>query len=446
MKFRRLLAVILCFVLVLAFAACNSGGSQAPSSTTPGGTAPGGTASDAGTKDWSNGGAVPDRDYILIGYAGPMSGPMSIFMEPTPWVEKLMLDQINKTLGGIEINGKKIELRIVYADNKSDPNTAMAAAEKLVTNDKVDILIGGWTPVGTNTASAVGERYGIPTFVFGAPEESWLEGGPYEWSMGMTFNYDDMAIDMINMWNKMETNKKIGVVLDTTVDGTVGRETVSRLLQGTEYEIVDPGAFTIGTNDFTGIISKLKGENVEIVYADMITPDFALFWKQCAQYDYIPKVMTINKGMHYAADAAAMEPSGVGLTFSALWDKNYPFSSSLLNKTNTEIADMWEAEHNAFYPYSIGYDVAMYDILYDVLSRAGSLDKEAIRTAFLATDINTVFGNLKFNENRNLPVPALGTQWVEGSKFTLDKVIVASETFPSVHSYDPIIIPYTTQK
>ena len=428
---RRLLVIVMCVVMIFALAACNGGGG-------------GGNVENGGSS--GGGDSAPDRDHILVGYAGPLTGPMSIFMNPTPWVEELMLDHINNTLGGIEIGGRKLPLRIIYADNESDPNRAVEAATRLVTENNVDILIGGWTPVGTNTASSVGERYGVPTFVFGAPEESWLEGGPYDWSMGMTFNYDDMVIDMINMWDKLDTNKKVGLVLDTTVDGTVGREVVTRLLDGTGYEIVDPGSFNIGTNDFTGIVSRLRDADVQIVYADMITPDFALFWRQCAQFDYIPRVMTINKGMHYAADAAAMEPIGIGLTFSALWDKNYPFSSALLGISATEIADKWEEEHGEFYPYSIGHDVAMYDILYDVLSRAGSLDKDAIRQAFLATNINTVFGNLRFNESRNMRVPAIGTQWVEGDKFLLDKVIVASETFPSVPSYDPIIIPITTQR
>jgi branched-chain amino acid transport system substrate-binding protein len=426
MKKSRVLAVILCAALVFALAACNSGGGS------------GGSGGSSGT-----GGAVPNRDHILVGYAAPMTGPMSIFMMPTPWVAKMMEDHINNTLGGIDIGGKKLPIKVVYADNESDPNTAMDAATKLVTQDQVDILIGGWTPVGTNTASAVGERHGVPTLVFGAPEESWLDGGPYQRSYGFTFNYDHMVADMINMWDKIDTNKKIGYLFDTTVDGTVGRDVHNRLLEGKGYTIVDPGPFNVGTNDYTAIVSKFKDENVEIVSADMITPDFALFWRQCQQYDFKPKVVTINKGMHYANDAAKMEPIGIGLSFAALWDKNYPFSSSLLGMSASEIADKYEAEHNEFYPYSIGHDVAMYDVLYDVFNRAASLSREDVRTALAATNINTVFGNFKFAENRNMKVPAIATQWIEGDKFLLDKIIVASDYFPSVPTNGtPIVIPY----
>jgi branched-chain amino acid transport system substrate-binding protein len=424
---KNLLAALLCVLLALALAACGGGSGGG-----------GGSDGDAG--------AAADREEILIGFAAPMTGPLAIFMAPTPWVEALCLDYINNELGGIEVDGKKLPVRVIYADTESDSNKAVEAATKLVTENKVDILVGGWTPVGTNTVSAVGERYSVPTFTFGSPEESWLEGGPYEWSMGMQFNYDKLCTDVINMWNKLDTNKKVGFVFDTDVDGTVGRETYTRLLEGTGYEIFDPGAYTIGTNDFTGMISKLKDAGCDIICADMITPDFTIFWKQCYQYGYVPKVCTINKGMHYEDLVENLGGgTGNGLTFSALWDKNYPFSSSLLGMTCTEIADKWEAENEGFYPYSLGYDVAMYDIFFDALSRAGTLDKEAVRQAILDTNINTVFGNLSFNDNRCMQVPAIGTQWVPGDRFEFDKVVVASDTFPAIPAHEPFIIPGTTQ-
>ncbi|MDR1572048.1 MAG: ABC transporter substrate-binding protein [Clostridiales Family XIII bacterium] len=431
---KKLLAVALCALIAFALSACGGGGGGEGESSGEAGEPPA---------------ASSDKDEILIGFAAPMTGPLSIFMGPTPWVEELCLDAINNVNGGIYIDeaGGKLPIRVVYADTESDSNKAMEVATKLVTENKVDILVGAWTPVGTNPISAVGERYEVPVFTFGAPEESWLEGGPYNWATGMQFNYDMLCTDVINMWDKLDTNKKVGFVLDTDVDGTTGREVYTRLLAGTDYEIFDPGAYTIGTTDFTGLISKLKDADCDIITADMITPDFTVFWKQCHQYGYVPKVCTINKGMHYEADVENLDSDGGnGITFSSLWDKNFPFSSPLLGLSCNEIADKWESENEGFYPYSIGYDVAMYDILYDALSRAQTLDKAAVRQAILDTDIDTVFGNLTFNDNQCARVPAIGTQWLPGEKFAFEKKVVASETFPAIPANDPIIIPATTQK
>ncbi|MCL2392125.1 MAG: ABC transporter substrate-binding protein [Oscillospiraceae bacterium] len=439
MKRRAILAAALCLVFALSLAACNGG-------SAPGGTPAGGGDAGGGDAAWTNGGVVPDREYILVGWAAPMSGPQSIFMMPTQWVVDMMLDHINNNLGGIEINGRRIPLRVVFADNESNPTTAMAAAERLVTNDRVDILLGTWTPVGTNTASAVAERHQIPTFVFGAPEESWLDGGPYEWAVGMNFNYYNLVRDLVNIWTRVDTNGRVGLVLDTTVDGTVGRDTVTGILDELGgFEVVDPGAFDAATPDFTGIISRLRDEDVQIIYADMNTPNASRFWSQLAEFDFIPRVVTINRGLHYAADVGRLEPNAVGLTYSALWDRNYPFSSSLLGESAYGIAARWEDDHGEHYPYSLGYDVALFDILYDVLTRAGTLERNAVMEAFLTTNIDTVFGNVTVNENRNMRVPALGTQWIEGDRWPLQKSIVSADTFPFVDTNLPIVIPQTTQ-
>lgn len=437
---KRILALILCIVFIFILTAC--------SSSSGGDNAGTGAASTADAANTGGTAATSDAEEILIGYAAPLTGALAIFMGPTSWVENLCLDVINNQNGGIYINeaDKKLPIRVVYADTESDSNKAIEAATKLVTEDKVDILIGGWTPTGTNTVSAVGERYGVPTFTFGSPEESWIEGGPYEWATGMQFNYDLLCTDIINMWNKMDTNKKVGFVFDTDVDGTTGRKTYTRLLEGTDYEIFDPGAYTIGTADFTGMISKLKDADVDIICADMITPDYTTFWKQCYQYGYVPKVCTINKGMHYEADVENLEnDGGNGITFSSLWDKNFPFSSTVLGMTCTEIADQWGEENDGFYPYSIGYDVAMYDILADALTRAETLEKGTLLQAILDTEIETVFGSLSFNENQCMQVPAIATQWVPGEEFAFEKVVVSSDTFPAIPAHEPFIIPATTQ-
>ncbi len=446
MKKKRLLALALSVAFVFVLVACSGSGGGNGGGTSGGGTGSG--AASTSTATGGSGGGGSGADEILIGFAAPLTGPMAIFMAPTPWVEELCLDAINNQNGGIEIDGKKIPIRVIYADTESDSNKAVEAATKLVTEDKVDILVGGWTPIQTNTVSAVGERYQIPTFTFGAPEESWLEGGPYEWATGMQFNYDLMAIDVLNMWNKVDTNKKIGFVFDTDVDGTVGRDVYTRLVEGTDYEVFDPGPYTIGTTDFTSLISKLKDADCDIITADMITPDFTTFWKQCHQYGYVPKVCTINKGMHYEADVENLgSGTGNGLTFSALWDKNYPFASPLLGMSCTEVADKYEEENGGFYPYSIGYDIAMYDVLYDALNRAGSLDKETLMQALLDTKVETVFGSLEFNENRCMQVPAIGTQWVpsDNPNYEFEKVVVASDTFPAIPAFDAFAIPDTTQ-
>ena len=98
-------------------------------------------------------------------------------------MESESLPVINKD-GGIYIEEyhKKLPVKIIWADSESNPTKASEVASKLVLTDKVDMLVGSFTPDTANPVSAVAERYKIPAVVVSAPIESWLTGGPYHWA------------------------------------------------------------------------------------------------------------------------------------------------------------------------------------------------------------------------------------------------------------------------
>jgi hypothetical protein len=205
-----LLAVVFCFLLVLS--GCNTGTSG--SSPNASGSSPNASGSTAPSADTSGGsGSTVDsgKTSIKIGFVAPLSGPMANFTVGIKHAAELALDAMNKD-GGILVNelGKKLPVEIIWGDSESSPTKASEVATKLATSDKVDILVGEWTPDTANPVSVVGERYQIPPLVSGAPDTSWLANGPYEWSFALMFNYDFFLDEYFNGFDRLDTNKKIG--------------------------------------------------------------------------------------------------------------------------------------------------------------------------------------------------------------------------------------------
>jgi branched-chain amino acid transport system substrate-binding protein len=141
----------------------------------------------------------------------------------------LCLAAMNKA-GGYYIKeyDKNIPVEIVWGDSESSSAKASEVATKLVTESKVNILIGEWTPDTANPVSVVGERYKVPTLVSGAPDTSWLANGPYEWSYALLFSYSNFIDEYFAGFDTLETNKKIGLVLDSSVDGIGMAELVTQ--------------------------------------------------------------------------------------------------------------------------------------------------------------------------------------------------------------------------
>jgi branched-chain amino acid transport system substrate-binding protein len=64
--------------------------------------------------------------------------------------------------GGIEIRGKRYPVELVFYDDKSDPPTSAKLTEKLITEDKMDLLLGGFGSSQVIAASAVSEKFRFP--------------------------------------------------------------------------------------------------------------------------------------------------------------------------------------------------------------------------------------------------------------------------------------------
>ena len=276
-----------------------------------------------------------EKDAILIGYVAPFTGPMAQFTQSIKWIAAQALPAINKD-GGIYIEEyhKKLPVKIIWADSESNDTKASEVASKLVLTDKVDILVGAWTPATINPVSAVAERYKIPALMENGPIESWLTGGPYHWAFCDCFYMNRMVDSYIDAWDTVKTNKKVGFIFDNQVDGILLSKMVGDKASARGYTIIDPGRFPMGTKDYTTIISQFKQAGVDIVIANEITPDFALTWRQFHQQGFIPKIFVIGKGLHFRDAAEALgDDLGNGLLSEDMWDPHFNYKSSLTGQT-----------------------------------------------------------------------------------------------------------------
>ena len=64
--------------------------------------------------------------------------------------------------GGIEVQGKRHPVELIFYDDKSEPQTSAKLVERLITEDRVDLLLGGFGSSQIMAASAVSEKFRYP--------------------------------------------------------------------------------------------------------------------------------------------------------------------------------------------------------------------------------------------------------------------------------------------
>jgi branched-chain amino acid transport system substrate-binding protein len=284
----------------------------------------------------------------------------------------------------------------------------------------------------------------MPCVGVGCPIDPWLEGGPYKWSFEAHFSVNAITDTFIGMWDEIaaKTNKVIGVLFPNDADGIIWTKTFKEKLPKKGYKMVDPGRFPFGTRDFSSMIETFKKEKVEILTAVLIAPDWATAWKQMHQQGFKPKMATIAKALLFPADMEALGGNlANGLTTEIWWSRYHPYKSSLTGETPMQLCDAWTKETGKQWNKPVGLTYGGYEIAFDVIKRAETLDKEKIRDAIAKTNLMTVFGPIKFNEKHYCEIPLVGGQWVKGKGVPWDLEIVYNKLNPQIKKTAEIIFP-----
>jgi branched-chain amino acid transport system substrate-binding protein len=382
-------------------------------------------------------------DTIRIGWVGPRSGPLGIFGEADQWLTKAFSD---RHAGGIEIGGKKWGVEVILADTQSDPVRASQETRDLINGQNPDIIIASATPETTNPVADACEAAGMPCATTVAPWEAWFfgrggaPGNPFKWTFHFSFGAGDFAPFYDQQWQKIETNRKVGMLLPSDADGNAIRSNLIPALQALGWEVFDAGPYENMTSDFTNQINYFKQNGCEIVNAFPFPPDFPVFWRQAAQQGLAQqvKIMQMAKAGLFAAELEALGELGYGLASGAYWHKYFPTSSPSLGMTSLELADGFEAATGKQWTQQPGANAALFDVVLAALTASGNpKDKAAVASAFGKLIAETAVGKVDF-ANGPMPgvalTPLVGTQWMRSSEgpypFTME--IVSNALAPHV--------------
>ena len=395
--------------------------------------------------------AAPTGGTIKIGFVSPRTGPAAGFGEPDPYVISLAKAAFAK---GFEVGGKTYAVEIIDKDGQANPQRGAEVAQELINNDKVDLMLATSTPETTNPVADTCEAAGVPCVSTVCPWEAWYFGrgakpgqpSPFKYTFHFSFGVDQFAKTYTASWPQVPTNKIIGVMWPNDADGNAIRAALGPELTKAGYTIVDPGAYTDGTNDYSSQISTFKSQNCEMFNTFPIPPDFATFWRQAAQQGYKPKIAQIAKTGLFPSQLEALGAIGYNLAGAAYWAPIYPYSSSLTGVSSKDLGSGYEAASNKQWNQQLGPSLALFDVAAAVLKASGNpKDKNAVAAAFKTLQVDTVLGPLKWGTGPNenvVPTILTNGQWIKGTgKYPFDWVCVDNSEDPNV-PVDAKLVPY----
>ncbi len=199
------------------------------------------------------------KTEITLGSIQDLSGPIAGFGKQARLGMLLRVDEINEQGG---INGRK--LKIIVEDSAYDPKKAVLAAQKLVNQDKIFMMVGHIGTAQNLAAMPVQfEKNVINFFPITAAREMYEPFHKLKYSFAATY-FDQMR----NATPKMVKEKNIKKVCTMYQDDEFGLEVMrggEAGLKAIGMEFAEKTSYKRGATDFSSQVAKMKSSGCEMV-------------------------------------------------------------------------------------------------------------------------------------------------------------------------------------
>lgn len=356
------------------------------------------------------GAAYADDDGVLkIGAPLALTGGLADEGKKQEAVWQLWLEKV-KANGGIEVAGKKMPVELVYYDYQTDGKRAGQLAEKLITDDGVDVLMAPFGSGHTKIVAAVAERYQTPLLACVASSVSVYDQG-FKYLFGTLAPNTGMTESMVAYFKeKMPDVKRVAVYGRDDVFPKAMATALADSATSGGLEVVYNELYAVGTMDHSAAISAIRSANPDWIYMTGYTQDLILGRKQMSDLGIDAPVITMVTGPAYAEFTEGLGELANGVTSSTWWHHATAYTDTIGPwSTTAEFYQDFTAAYGGDPDYVHGSCAAAADVLVHAVQTAGSTDKVAVRDALAATDVLTFYGPIDFGDNgmnqgREMPI------------------------------------------
>ncbi|SFE81399.1 urea transport system substrate-binding protein [Paenibacillus catalpae] len=358
-------------VLSLLLAACAN--NEEPASTTT-----------------ESGSGAASGDVIKVGVLHSLSGTMAISEVSVRDAEMMAIEEINAAGG---VLGKKIEA--VQEDGASDWPTFAEKARKLISEDKVATVFGGWTSSSRKAMKPVFEE--LNGLLWYPVQYEGLEASPNIFYTGATTNQQIVpAVD----WLLENRGKRFYLLGSDYVFPRTANLIIKEQLKAKGGEMVGEEYTPLGHTDYSTIISKIKEAKPDVVFNTLNGDSNVAFFKQLKDAGISAQDITT-----LSVSVAEEEIRGIGVDVLqghlAAWNY-YQTTDTPANKTFVEnYKKKYGEDRVTADPIEAGY-TAVY-LWKAAVEKAGSTDVDKVKAAAKDLEWDAPEGKVKIDgENQHI--------------------------------------------
>lgn len=328
------------------------------------------------------------------------------------------------------ILGRKVEFTIY--DDKSDPTTGVRLYEKLITDDKVDFVLGPYSSAVTFAVSNVTEKYKHPMLAAGASSSKiWERGHRYVFmTVAPGETYLDGAIDIA----AKRGLKRVAILAADSLYTKTFADAAEKKVKAAKLDIVYRGSYPQDATDVAALLTQMKAAKPDVVLCGTYFQDAALIARQMSEFDINVKILAQTVGPSLPQYSKSLGPLAEGVSGASQWEAIPTLKYAGIDKF---VAD-FQKDYGYMPTYQAAESYGAMQVFEAAIKKVGSADREKIRDAMATIEVVTIFGPYKVDaKGIQVAKKALLVQWQKGER----KVVWPEDIAP-----DKIVLPMPNWK
>lgn len=352
---------------------------------------------------------VSAKDSMTVGFSMSLTGKYAPGAVGQMQSYQLWEETVNKQ-GGIYVKkyGKKLPVKLVYYDDKSGTGTAVRVYEKLITADKVDVVL---SPYGTAIHFAVApmaERYKVPIVGSTAASVKFRDiKTRYFWFITSCLADRQMQA-LVDLLKHLEV-KSVAIIYAQELFPRENLQFLDPYVKEAGFNVLLRKDYPMGAKDLTTLLSQVKGKNPEAVIALCYPAGAFTITTQAQEVGLNPKFFFELVGPAVVVFGPKFGAATEGIATMGHWSPKGKWPGA------KDFYDRYVAKFNKKPDYL--NSVLAYtscQILQQAIEKVGSFDWNKLRDYIANSEFQTINGPIKFTGTENMRTPSMILQWQKG--------------------------------
>lgn len=343
----------------------------------------------------------------------------------------LWVRDVNQS-GGIFIKDKRFPVELIYHDDESSVDKCQRFIERLIIDDKVDVLVGPYSSGHTLVAAPIADKY---------KKILWNHGGSSDEIFQKSFTYIVSAITpasgyltgIIEMVRKLDKEAERLAIFQAEDSGFSTNVAEGAKHYGKEkgFEVIE-FKYPSDTRDFSLLLKQAKESNPDIILGVGRAEDDLTLARQIIENRVNVKAMGfVVAGIKEFRETLGKDTEG--FLGPSQWERGIKMKPDL-GPSPQEFSERFKNVYGKEpgYPAAQGYNIGL--IIQRCIEESGTLDDLSLRETARRVGVTTFYGDFKIDPSTGNQVghKMVIVQWRSGNKFIVhpEEVAESNPVYP----------------